>query len=152
MFVVNYDALAQSCDFRIERKKVVFHCWMQDSNPGSLDPNHQQTVFPLTNRLSYRGSSLKRELNSPSILSITIQPIRPHSQLAFSPRSSDIHSCSFRYSGTGKRYSNRKETSYLPLLNAGFEPRVSGTESPADWMPADKPTELSMIKLKTWTK
>ena len=30
--------------------------------------------------------------------------------------------------------------------------RVSGTESPADWMPADKPTELSRIKLKTWTQ
>ena len=27
--------------------------------------------------------------------------------------------------------------------------RVFGTESPADWMPADKPTELSRIKLKT---
>ena len=48
--------------------------------------------------------------------------------------------------------SNRKETSYLPLLNAGFEPRVSGTEYPADWIPADKPTELSRIKLKTWTQ
>ena len=29
---------------------------------------------------------------------------------------------------------------------------VFGTESPADWMPADKPTELSRIKLKTWTR
>ena len=29
---------------------------------------------------------------------------------------------------------------------------VSGTESPADWMPADKPTELSRIKLKSWTR
>ena len=28
--------------------------------------------------------------------------------------------------------------------------RVSRTESPADWMSADKPTELSRIKLKTW--
>ena len=47
---------------------------------------------------------------------------------------------------------NWKETSCLPLLNAGFEPiRVSDTKSPADWMPADKPTELSRIKLKTWT-
>ena len=27
--------------------------------------------------------------------------------------------------------------------------RVSGTESPADWMPAGKPTELSRIKLKS---
>ena len=30
--------------------------------------------------------------------------------------------------------------------------RVSETQSPADWMPADKPTELSRIKLKTWTR
>ena len=30
--------------------------------------------------------------------------------------------------------------------------RVFGTKSPADWMPADKPTELSRIKLKTWTQ
>ena len=51
-----------------------------------------------------------------------------------------------------KRYSNRKETSCLPLLNAGFEPKVSDTYSPADWMPADKLTELSRIKLKTWTR
>ena len=26
------------------------------------------------------------------------------------------------------------------------------TKSPADWMPADKPTELPRIKLKTWTR
>ena len=30
--------------------------------------------------------------------------------------------------------------------------RVSNTYSPADWMPADKPTELSRMKLKTWTR
>ena len=30
--------------------------------------------------------------------------------------------------------------------------RVSETQSPADWMPVDKPTELSRIKLKTWTR
>ena len=33
-----------------------------------------------------------------------------------------------------------------------FELRVSDTKSPADWMPADKPTELSRIKLKTWAR
>ena len=60
--------------------------------------------------------------------------------------------CKFRCSGTGKRYSILKETSCLPLLNAGFEPKVSDTYSPADWMLADKPTELSRIKLKTWTR
>ena len=36
MFVVNFDALAQASDFRIERRQVVFLCWMQDSKLGSL--------------------------------------------------------------------------------------------------------------------
>ena len=60
--------------------------------------------------------------------------------------------CSFRCSGTGKRYSNRKETSCVPLLKAGFEPGIPDTKSPADWMFADKPIELSRINLKTWTR
>ena len=36
----------------------------------------------------------------------------------------------------------------LDMLNVGFEPRISDSKSPADWMPADKPTELLRIKLK----
>ena len=56
--VVNFDALAQTSDIRIERRQVVFLCWRQDSNPsGSQTPNRQQAECPLTNRLSYRGSS-----------------------------------------------------------------------------------------------
>ena len=56
--VVNFDALAQASDIRIERRQVVFLCWMQDSNPsGYQTPNRQQTECPLTNRRSYRGSS-----------------------------------------------------------------------------------------------
>ena len=56
--VVNFDTLAQASDIRIERRQAVFLCWMQDSNPsGSQTPNRQQTECPLTNRLSYRGSS-----------------------------------------------------------------------------------------------
>ena len=50
------------------------------------------------------------------------------------------------------RLQNRKEKSCVPLQNAGFEPRVPDTKSPADWMVADKSTELSRIKLKTWTR
>ena len=38
------------------------------------------------------------------------------------------------------------------MLKAGFEPGIPDTSSPADWMLADKPTELSRIKLKTWTR
>ena len=58
----------------------------------------------------------------------------------------------FRCSGTGKRYSNRKETSCVPLLNVGFEPGTPDTKSPREWMLADKPAELPRIKLKTWTR
>ena len=56
--VVNFDALAQPSDIQIETRQVVFLCWMQDLNPGSQTPNRQQTECSLTNRLSYRGSSL----------------------------------------------------------------------------------------------
>ena len=55
--VVNFDALAQASDIRIDRRQVVFLCWMQDSNPRSQTPIRQQTECLLTNRLSYRGSS-----------------------------------------------------------------------------------------------
>ena len=34
--VVNFDALAQASDIWIERRHVVFLCWMQDSNLGSI--------------------------------------------------------------------------------------------------------------------
>ena len=89
--VVNFDALGQASDFRIERRQVAFLCWMckvryglhcahapyrnkpnvtyflwmlwmQDSNPGSQTTNHQQTECPLTNKLSYRG--LSKNFNS----------------------------------------------------------------------------------------
>ena len=55
--VVNFDSLAQANDIQIERRQVVFHCWMHDLNLGSQTPNRQQNECPLTNRLSYRESS-----------------------------------------------------------------------------------------------
>ena len=55
--VVNFDALPQASDIQIERRQVVFLCWMQELNPGPQTPNRQQTECSLTNRLSYRGSS-----------------------------------------------------------------------------------------------
>ena len=97
MFVfVNFDTVAQASDIRIERRQVVFFCWEQDSNPsGFQTPNRQQTECPLTNRLSYRGSSLKLELDRPSLWSASIQPIWHHSRLAFAPGSGDIHVCRY---------------------------------------------------------
>ena len=64
----------RQANIQIERRQVVFLCWMQDLNPGSQTPNRQQTECPLTNRLSYRGSS--KNLNSTA---------RPYDQRAFSP-------------------------------------------------------------------
>ena len=44
MFVVaNFDALAQASEIQIERRQVVFLCWMQDLNPGPQTPIRQQT-------------------------------------------------------------------------------------------------------------
>ena len=54
--VVNFDALAQASDIRIERSQVVFLCWRQDSNPsGYQTPNRQQTECPLTNRIKLKN-------------------------------------------------------------------------------------------------
>ena len=56
--VVNFDALAQASDIRIIGRQVVFLWWEQGVNPsGYQTPNRQQIECPLTNRLSYRGSS-----------------------------------------------------------------------------------------------
>ena len=85
---VNSNVLAQASYFLIERRQIVFLCWMQDLNPVSLKLNHQQTECPLTNRLRYRGSL---ELNSPSLWSASIQPTWPDCRLAFKPGSGNIY-------------------------------------------------------------
>ena len=53
--VVNFDALAQASDFRIESCLPLLNAGFEPR--GSLKPNFQQTECLLTNRLSYRGSS-----------------------------------------------------------------------------------------------
>ena len=146
--VVNFDALAQASDIQIERRQVVFLCWMQDLNPGPQTPNRQQTECSLTNRLSYRGSS--KNLNSTA---------RPYDQQAFSPLGPTVSWLShlalaidifvvLNFDALAQASDIQIERSCVPLLNAGFEPGAPDTKSPADWMLADKPTELSRIKQK----
>ena len=49
MFVaVNFDALAQASDIWIERRQVVFLCWMQDSN---LEVSKDTPYLTLTGEL-----------------------------------------------------------------------------------------------------
>ena len=88
--VVNFDALAQARDIQIERRQVVFHCWMQDLNPGSQTPNRQQTECSLTNRLSYRGSSYKTWTGQP------VPMISEHSA-HLTPLSVDFRTWLWRY-------------------------------------------------------
>ena len=124
--VVNFDALAQASDFRIDRRQVVFLCWMQDSNPEGLwNPIFSRLNACWQTDWAFEDQAKKLELDSPSLWSASIQPTWPHCHLSFAPGSGHIHicCCSFRCFGTGKRFSNQKETSCLPLLNAGFEPR-----------------------------
>ena len=65
LLFVNFDVLAQTSDIWIERRQIVFLCWMQDSNPRSQTPIRQRTECLLTNRLRYRGSSLKTWTRQP---------------------------------------------------------------------------------------
>ena len=55
--VVNFVALVQASDFGMERRKVLFLSWMQDSNPGSLKTNVHHTEWLLTKWLGYLGWS-----------------------------------------------------------------------------------------------
>ena len=150
-------------------------CWFRCSGTGKRYSNRKETSCALLLKAGFEPGApetkspadwmladkptelsrikLKLELDSPSLWSASIQPTWPHCQMTFAPGSDDIHICCcwFRCSGTGKRYSNRNETNCVPLLKAGFEPGIPDTKSPADWMLADKQTELSRIKLKTWT-
>ena len=72
--VVNFDALAKASDILIERRQVVFLCWMQNLNPGSM--------CQIASRLNARWQTdwaiedQAKNLNSTA---------RPYDQRAFSP-------------------------------------------------------------------
>ena len=54
--VVNYDALAQASDIRIERRQVVFLCWMQDSKTKSKKSKSKKTLFNPLRAKFFRGN------------------------------------------------------------------------------------------------
>ena len=90
----NFDALAQASDFRIERRQVVFLCWEQDSNPGDLRHLFASRLNACWQTdWAIEDHAKKRELDSPSLWSASIQPTWPHCHLAFAPGSGDIHIC-----------------------------------------------------------
>ena len=109
---------------------------MQDSNPEGL-----------WNRIDWMPADKPTELSRIKLINLN-STARPYDQRAFSPLDPTAvwhsHLAVAIYMFV---FSNRKETSCLPLLSAGFEPRgfLKSNLQPADWMPADKPTELSRI-------
>ena len=121
--VVNFGALTLVSDFRIERRQVVFLCWMQDSKLGSL--RHQ--IADRLNAHSQTDWAIEDQAKT-----WTQQPVPMMSEHSAHLTSLPIgfrtwlyqYTCLFLLilmSGTGKRFSNRKETRCLPLLNAGSE-------------------------------
>ena len=119
MFVVNFDALAQASDFLIERRHIVFLCWMQDSNQGLWN-----LIF---NRLNAPWETDWTTEDQATIL--TQQPALMISE----------HSAHSTPLLVGFRTSAECRIRSWEVWN---------TNSPADWMSADKPTELSRIKQK----
>ena len=152
--VVNFDALAQASDFRIERRQVVFLCWEQDSNPGTPD-----TYSPADWMLADKPTELSRI----KLKTWTRQPVPMISEHSahLTPLSVDFRTWLWRYTYLLLLISMLWHRQAIfeskgDKLSSSAESRIRtrgpDTYSPADWMLADKPTELSRIKLKTWTR
>ena len=147
--VVNFDALAQASDFQIKKRQGVFLCWMQDLNQGLWNW--------ISSRLNARWQTdwgIKDQAKT-----WTRQPISMISEHSAhsTPLPFGFRTWLWRYicllllismlwhrqvifKSKGDKVSSSAECRIWT--------RVFGTESPADWMPADKPTELSRIKQK----
>ena len=153
--VVNFDALARAIDIRIERRQVVFLCWRQDSNPEGSDTYSPADWMPADKPTELSRIKLKTWTRQP------VPMISKHSA-HLTPLPFGIRTWLWRYTylllvismlwhrqaifqSKGDKLSSSVEGRIRTQ-------RVSDTYSPADWMPADKPTELSRIKLKTWTR
>ena len=148
--VVDFEAVAQAIDFRIERRHFLVLCWMQDSKMGSL--RHQ-----IASRLNANSQTdwaiddhAKRNLNSTAT---------PYNERAFSPL--DFITDGVFAPGSGDiclllliamlwhKQAIFESRGYKWFSSAECRIRsweVSDTNSPADWMPIHKPTK------KTWTQ
>ena len=146
--VVNFDALAQASDIRIERKQVVFLCWNSDTkSPADWMAADKPTVLsriklkswtrqPVSMISEHSAHSTPLPVGFPTwhwrytCLLLLISMLW-HRQAIFESKGDKLSSSA--------EYRIRTH-------------RASDTKSPADWMAADKPTEQLRIKLKTWTR
>ena len=151
MFLVNFDALAQATDIRIERRQVVFLSWMQDSNQGLSNP--------ISSRVNARWQTYWAIVDQAK-KTWTRQPvpmISEHSAHS-TPLSVGFRAWLWRYTCflllISKLWHRQaifesKGDKLSSSVECRIRTKVFATESPADRMPADNPIELSGIKLKT---
>ena len=117
MFVVfTFVDLGQTSDFRIETRQVV--CWMQDSNPGSLEPNFLQTKL-LTKII------MRNWLN---ILPVPLVVLKHR-------RHADSHQLGFRYWWANQLiqcYRNHTQMGFLITLCARYYLDIEATKQNTD--------------------
>ena len=145
IFVVNFVALAQASDFRIERRQVVFLCWRQDLNPEGLRHIFASRLYACWQTDWAIEDQAKTWTRQP------VPMISKHSA-HLTPLPFGIRTWLWRYTYlllliSMLCYRQAIFESKGNKLSSSAEGRIR-TYSPADWMPADKPTELSRIKLK----
>ena len=119
MFVVNFHALAQASDFRIERRQVPFLWWNQDSNPGDCETH--SPADPMPSHKPSEISRIKQNLNS------TARPNDERASLASLP----VGFCTWLY-----RYT------CLLLLMLMLWHRQANFESKGDKLPSSGETRI----------
>ena len=129
MHVFTFNNLAEANDFRMGKRQVAFLCWTQDSKLGNLGHQiasrlnvHSQTDWSIEDQA-------KKTWMQQSLWLLSIHPNWLHCRLDFTPGFGDILVCCcwIWCSGTGRQFSNRKETSCFPLLYARFKAGKSET-------------------------
>ena len=150
--VVNFNAVAQASNIWIGRRQVVFLCWMRDSVFGTESP------------ADWMAADKPTEPSKIKLKTWTQQPVPMISE--HSSHSTPLpvgfrtwlwqYTCFFLFismlwhsqaiieSKAGELSSSVQCCSMIRTI-------VFGTEFRTDWMAADKPTELSRIKLKSTT-
>ena len=160
--VVNFDALAQASDFRIERRQLVILCRMQDSNPEGLwNPIFSRLNTCWQTDWAIEDQAKKLWLYSPSIWSANIQPTWPHCHLAFAPGSDDIHICCCNFDALAQVSNFRIKRRQLVILCRMQDSNPEGLWNPifsrlntcwqTDWAIEDQAKKLWLYSPSIWS-
>ena len=142
--VVNFDALAQASDFRIEKRQVVLLGWMQDSNLRSL--RHQiASRLNAHSQIDWDMEDQAKNLNSTGRPNDewAFKPTWLHCRLAFAPGCSGIHDIWWILMQWHRQVIFGSKGDKLPY-SAGCRIRILEVwdpKSPQTWIPTHKPKQ-----------